>query len=157
MQIHSESVKITLFERSQEDRRSRGKWHQQHHQRQGYPGRTSRTESSCLHHPRKSVKKFIFTDVQYEQGFHFNYASCSPLSHTFFHRVLSFCLCLSKGIWFQNSVHTCLYLSLKAKLRACVGKYLITLAKLPRQYERSPCSLGIRTKQSTIPEKTTIF
>lgn len=55
------------------------------------------------------------------------------------------------------SPHTCLYLSLKAKLRACVGKYLITLARLPRQYERRPCSLGIRTKQSTIPGKRLRF
>jgi len=45
------------------------------------------------------------------------------------------------------------YLSLKAKLRACVGKYLITLAKLPRQKDKNPCSFGILTKQSTIPEK----
>lgn len=46
---------------------------------------------------------------------------------------------------------TFLYLSLKAKLRACVGKYLMTLAKLPLQNDRKPCSLGIRTTQSTIP------
>lgn len=46
---------------------------------------------------------------------------------------------------------TCLYLSLKAKLRAWVGKYRMTLAKFPLQKDRKPCSLGIRTKQSTIP------
>lgn len=45
----------------------------------------------------------------------------------------------------------CLYTSLNAKFNACVGKYLITLAKLPRQKLKKPCSLGIRTKQSIIP------
>lgn len=44
-----------------------------------------------------------------------------------------------------------LYLSLKAKLRAWVGKYLMTLARLPLQKERNPCSLGIRVTQSMIP------
>merc|ERR1719244_1271712 len=44
-----------------------------------------------------------------------------------------------------------LYLSLKAKLRAWVGKYLMTLARLPLQNDRKPCSLGILTTQSMIP------
>merc|ERR1712168_385667 len=44
-----------------------------------------------------------------------------------------------------------LYLSLKAKLRAWVGKYLMTLARFPLQKERKPCSLGIRTTQSMMP------
>lgn len=45
-----------------------------------------------------------------------------------------------------------LYLSFSAKFSACVGKYRITLAKLPRQNATKPCSFGMRTKQSMIPE-----
>ena len=36
--------------------------------------------------------------------------------------------------------------SLKAKLKACVGKYRTTLARLPRQKEATPCSAATRVK-----------
>ena len=41
--------------------------------------------------------------------------------------------------------------SLTEKLIACVGKYLITLAKLPLQNASKPSSLPTLTKQFTIP------
>ena len=41
--------------------------------------------------------------------------------------------------------------SLKAKLKACVGKYRTTLARLPRQKEANPCSAVTRVKQLTMP------
>ena len=44
-----------------------------------------------------------------------------------------------------------LMVSLKAKLKACVGKYRMTLARLPRQKEAMPCSADTRVKQFTIP------
>ena len=44
-----------------------------------------------------------------------------------------------------------LKVSLKAKLKACVGKYRITLAVLPRQKEATPCSEDTRVKQLRIP------
>ena len=44
----------------------------------------------------------------------------------------------SLGLYGQK---TFLYVSLKAKLSAYVGKYLITLAKFPLQREVKPCSL----------------
>ena len=44
-----------------------------------------------------------------------------------------------------------LYVSLNAKFRACVGKYRMTFARLPRQNEMNPCSAGIRRAQSMIP------
>lgn len=60
--------------------------------------------------------------------------------------------------YFQNSLFLStpsknidLYTSLKAKFRACVGKYLITFAKLPLHNDARPCSLGIRINASTIP------
>ena len=40
---------------------------------------------------------------------------------------------------------------LNAKLRACVGKYRMTLAVLPRQRETRPSSRYVREKQSTMP------
>lgn len=61
-------------------------------------------------------------------------------------KYLQNCVCLSTSLR-KNF----LYLSLKAKLRAWVGKYLMTLARLPLQKARTPCSLGIRAKQSTKP------
>ena len=42
--------------------------------------------------------------------------------------------------------------SLKAKLRAWVGKYLMTLAKFPRQKEPTPSEAIVRLVQSTIPK-----
>lgn len=50
------------------------------------------------------------------------------------------------------SKKTDLYTSLKAKLRACVGKYRITFARFPRQKELIPCSLEMRMNASTMPE-----
>ena len=44
-----------------------------------------------------------------------------------------------------------LMVSLKAKLKACVGKYRITLTVLPRQKAEKPCSDVTRVKQSTMP------
>ena len=41
--------------------------------------------------------------------------------------------------------------TLKAKLKACVGKYRMTLARLPLQNEAKPCSAVTRVKQFTIP------
>ena len=41
--------------------------------------------------------------------------------------------------------------ALKAKFNACVGKYRMTLAVLPRQRESTPSSRLVREKQSTIP------
>lgn len=58
---------------------------------------------------------------------------------------------------FQNSFflstfgNMVLRMSLKAKLNAWVGKYLITLVKLPRQKALRPCSAKIRVKQLTMP------
>ncbi|TNN54907.1 hypothetical protein EYF80_034852 [Liparis tanakae] len=43
------------------------------------------------------------------------------------------------------------YLQNWAKFRAWVGKYLMTLARLPLQKEMKPCSLGMRTMQSMMP------
>ena len=42
-------------------------------------------------------------------------------------------------------------LTLKAKLKACVGKYRMTLARLPLQNEAKPCSAVTRVKQFPIP------
>jgi len=42
-------------------------------------------------------------------------------------------------------------LTLKAKLKACVGKYRMTLARLPLQNEAKPCSAVTRVKQLPIP------
>ena len=44
-----------------------------------------------------------------------------------------------------------LMVSLKAKLKACVGKYRMTLARLPRQKDSTPCSADTRVKQFPIP------
>lgn len=44
-----------------------------------------------------------------------------------------------------------LMVSLKAKLKACVGKYRMTLARFPRQKESTPCSADTRVKQFPIP------
>ena len=44
-----------------------------------------------------------------------------------------------------------LNLSRKAKFKAWVGKYRMTLAVLPRQRESTPSSRLVREKQSTIP------
>jgi len=44
-----------------------------------------------------------------------------------------------------------LMVSLKAKLKACVGKYRITLARFPRQKDSTPCSADTRVKQFPIP------
>ena len=44
--------------------------------------------------------------------------------------------------------------SLKAKLRACVGKYRTTLARLPRQKLMNPCSAVTRVKQLTMPARS---
>ncbi len=44
-----------------------------------------------------------------------------------------------------------LMVSLKAKLKACVGKYRMTLARLPRQKEATPCSAATREKQLLMP------
>ena len=41
--------------------------------------------------------------------------------------------------------------SLKAKLKAWVGKYRTTLARLPRQKLAKPCSAVTRVKQFTMP------
>ncbi len=42
-------------------------------------------------------------------------------------------------------------LTLKAKLKAWVGKYRMTLARLPLQNEAKPCSAVTRVKQLPIP------
>jgi len=42
-------------------------------------------------------------------------------------------------------------LTLKAKLKACVGKYRMTLARLPLQNEAKPCSAVTRVKQLPMP------
>merc|ERR1740138_1294741 len=42
-------------------------------------------------------------------------------------------------------------MSLKAKLKAWVGKYRTMLATLPRQKEANPCSAVTRVKQFTMP------
>ena len=77
------------------------------------------------------------------------------LIHFFFLVLLYLSFRSRSPIWMHRQcIHlilTCLYLSLKAKFKAWVGKYLITLAMLPRQYEAKPCSFGMRTKQSIIP------
>merc|ERR1719437_97055 len=44
-----------------------------------------------------------------------------------------------------------LKLSLKARLNACVGKYLMQFVKLPSQNRFIPCSLRMRDPQSTMP------
>ena len=44
-----------------------------------------------------------------------------------------------------------LMVSLKAKLKACVGKYRITLARFPRQKDSTPCSADTRVKQFAMP------
>jgi hypothetical protein len=44
-----------------------------------------------------------------------------------------------------------LMVSLKAKLKACVGKYRMTLARLPRQKDAMPCSADTRVKQFRMP------
>src|SRR3990167_11404430 len=44
-----------------------------------------------------------------------------------------------------------LYLSLNAKFKACVGKYLTMLARFPLQRAAMPSSLETLTKQSAIP------
>ena len=49
-----------------------------------------------------------------------------------------------------------LIVSLKAKLNACVGKYRMTLAKFPRQKDRTPCSADTRVKQFAIPAQHSI-
>ena len=49
-----------------------------------------------------------------------------------------------------------LMVSLKAKLKACVGKYRTTLARLPRQKEAKPCSAVTRVKQLTMPAQSTL-
>lgn len=50
-----DKLKLTWYGRSQVGRRSRGKWHQQHHRRQGYPWSTSRTGCSCRRCARRSA------------------------------------------------------------------------------------------------------
>ncbi len=47
-----------------------------------------------------------------------------------------------------------LMVSLKAKLKACVGKYRMTLARFPRQKDSTPCSADTRVKQLAIPAQT---
>ena len=44
-----------------------------------------------------------------------------------------------------------LMVSLKAKLKACVGKYRMTLARFPRQKDSTPCSADTRVKQFAMP------
>ena len=46
-----------------------------------------------------------------------------------------------------------LMVSLKAKLKACVGKYRMTLARFPRQKDSTPCSADTRVKQLAIPAR----
>jgi len=50
-----------------------------------------------------------------------------------------------------NGFKYLLYVSLKAKFRAYVGKYLITFAMFPLQSEKKPYSLVTLEKQSDIP------
>merc|ERR1719437_77579 len=52
------------------------------------------------------------------------------------------------GLYLGNIL---LKLSLKARLNAWVGKYLMQLVKLPSQNRFIPCSLRMRDPQSTMP------
>jgi len=52
------------------------------------------------------------------------------------------------GLYFGNMA---LMVSLKAKLKAWVGKYRRMLTKLPRQKAPTPCSAATRVKQFAIP------
>ena len=60
---------------------------------------------------------------------------------------------------FQNSVlglylgNMFLIVSLKAKLKACVGKYLTTFARFPLQKLAIPCSAETLVKQFTMPAR----
>jgi hypothetical protein len=122
----------TGFGRNQVGRRSKVRLLQQHHRTPSFQGSTFRTACSCQRLLRKSActcgfQKNILRQFQ-----------CIP----------QYFLSIKCIIW--ELFHS--YLSLKAKLSAWVGKYRMTLAKLPRQKARNPCSLGIRTKQSTMPK-----
>jgi hypothetical protein len=57
-----------------------------------------------------------------------------------------------KGSFLElNGFKYLLYVSLKAKFKAYVGKYLITFAKFPLQRDMKPYSLVTLEKQSPIP------
>src|SRR5206468_2703451 len=72
-------------------------------------------------------------------------APAAPPEATFPKKNFAFWVFLSNGFKYLLNV------SLKAKFNACVGKYLITFAKLPLHKLRNPCSFTTLAKQSPIP------